>query len=165
MQWCGQRKWSGAERILAFDTSRLPDWVGSDGWFRDLLASLVRKSREKPLMFTVGGCWIKPSTAWLPHTRNPRNRERLWNQMRAWKGAEAKLPTREVTTAWSCNLVAWAELLDERVEAMDEALTWRTWRSLWKTQKPWKGCSGASSTETHSAGWFGFSKLPEMTAR
>ena len=123
LQWCGQRKWSGTERILAFDTSQLPDWVGSDGWFRHLLASLVRKSREKPLMPTVGGCWIKPSTAWLPHTREPRNRARLWSQIRAWEGAEARLPTSEATTAWSHNLVAWAELLGERVEAMDEALT------------------------------------------
>ena len=123
LQWCGERKWTGAERILAFDTRRLPDWADSDGWFRDLLASLVRKSRETPLLCTVGGCWIKPSTAWLPQTDNPEPRERLWNLVRAWDGAEAKLPPCEATTAWSRNLVAWAKLLGQSVEAMDEALT------------------------------------------
>ena len=123
LQWCGQRKWAGAERILSFDTSRLPDWASSDGWFRRLMASLVRKSRETPLMCTVGGHWIKPSAAWLPETSEPGNRGRLWDQMRVWNGAEAKLPPNEAATDWSRNLVGWARLLDKPVEEMDEALT------------------------------------------
>ena len=123
LQWCGQRKWAGAETILAFDTSRLPDWTGSDAWFPELLASLVRKGRETPLLRTVGDCWIKPSAAWLPETSKPGNRESLWSQMRMWSGADARLPPGEATTAWARNLGSWAQLLGKSVKAMDEALT------------------------------------------
>ena len=39
-EWCAQKKWAGAERMLAFDTAHLPDWAGSAPWFRLLLTRI-----------------------------------------------------------------------------------------------------------------------------
>ena len=46
LDWFAQERWPGAERILTFDISNLPDWAGDGSWFRSLLRGLVRKARE-----------------------------------------------------------------------------------------------------------------------
>ena len=122
-EWCAQKKWAGAERMLAFDTAHLPDWAGSAPWFRPLLTELVRKARETPLMRTPGGEWIEPQAAWLPTTDDPSHRERLWTLMSSWEGAEARLPYLDDLASWSRNLSGWQRLLGRSHEDMDEALT------------------------------------------
>ena len=122
-EWCAQKKWAGAERMLAFDTAHLPDWAGSAPWFRPLLTELVRKARETPLMRTLGGEWIEPQAAWLPATDDPSHRERLWTLMSSWEGAQARLPRLDDLASWSRNLSGWHSLLGRSHEDMDEALT------------------------------------------
>ncbi|MXY23961.1 MAG: ATP-binding protein [Acidobacteria bacterium] len=122
-EWCAQKKWAGAERMLAFDTTYLPDWADSAPWFSPLLTRLVRKARETPLMRTAGGEWIEPQAAWLPATDEPSHRERLWKLMSSWKGAEARLPCLDDLASWSRNLSGWRRLLDRSHEDMGEALT------------------------------------------
>ncbi|MCY4399768.1 MAG: ATP-binding protein [Gemmatimonadetes bacterium] len=122
-EWCAQKKWAGAERMLAFDIARLPDWAISAAWFRPLLTELVRKARETPLMRTLGGKWIAPQAAWLPTTDDPSHRERLWTLMSSWEGAQARLPCRDDLASWSRNLSGWQTLLRKSREDMDEALT------------------------------------------
>ncbi len=122
-EWCAQKKWAGAERMLAFDIARLPDWARSTSWFRPLLTELVRKVRETPLMRTQGGEWIEPQAAWLPTTDDPSHRERLWTLMSSWEGAQARLPCLDDLASWSRNLSGWRRLLDRPHEDMDEALT------------------------------------------
>ena len=122
-EWCAQKKWAGAERMLAFDIGRLPDWASSARWFRPLLTELVRKARETPLMRTPGGEWIEPQAAWLPTTDDPAHRERLWTLMSSWEGAQARLPCLDDLASWSRNLSGWQTLLGKSREDMDEALT------------------------------------------
>jgi len=122
-EWCGQKKWAGAERMLAFDTAHQPDWASSAPWFRPLLTQLVRKARETPLMPTLGGDWIQPRAAWLPATEEPSHRERLWTLMSVWEGAQARLPRLDDLASWSRNLSGWRRLLGKSREDMDEALT------------------------------------------
>ena len=123
LEWCAQNRWAGAERMLAFDTARLPDWASSAPWFRPLLTELVRKARETPLMRTPGEDWIEPQEAWLPATDDPSHRERLWTLMSSWEGAQARLPHLDDLTAWSRNLSGWQRILGKSREDMDEALT------------------------------------------
>ncbi len=120
---CAQNKWTGAERMLAFDIGRLPDWASSARWFRPLLTELVRKARETPLMRTPGGEWIKPQAAWLPTTDAPAHGKRLWTLMSSWKGAQARLPCLDDLADWSRNLSGWKTLLGKSRKEMDEALT------------------------------------------
>lgn len=122
-EWCAEKKWAGAERMLAFDIGRLPDWASGASWFRPLLAKLVRKARETPLMRTPGGEWIEPQAAWLPTTDDPAHRERLWTLMSSWEGAQAWLPCLDDLASWSRNLSGWQTLLGKSCEDMDEALT------------------------------------------
>lgn len=122
-EWCAQNKWAGADRMLAFDIARLPDWASSTPWFRPLLSELVCKARGTPLMRTPGGEWIEPQTAWLPTTNDPSHRERLWMLMSSWEGAQARLPRLDDLASWSRNLSGWRELLGKSREDMDEALT------------------------------------------
>ena len=37
LEWCAERKWTGAVHLLAFDTAHLPDWVDGDSWFHGVL--------------------------------------------------------------------------------------------------------------------------------
>lgn len=122
-EWCAQKKWAGAERMLAFDIAQLPDWASSAPWFRPLLTELVRKARETPLMRTPGGEWIEPQAAWLPTTDDSSHRERLWTLMSSWEGAQARLPCLDDLASWSRNLSGWQRLLGKSRENMDEALT------------------------------------------
>lgn len=122
-EWCAQKKWAGAERMLAFDTAQLPDWASGARWFRPLLTELVRKARETPLMRTPGGEWIEPRAAWLPTTDDPSHRERLWTLMSSWEGAQARLPCLDDLASWSRNLSGWQRLLSRSREDMNEALT------------------------------------------
>ena len=123
LEWCAQKKWAGAERMLAFDTARLPDWADSAPWFRRLLIDLVPKARETALMRTPGGEWIEPQAAWLPTTEDPAHRERLWTLMSSWEGAQSRLPRLDDLASWSRNLCGWRKLLDKSCKDMDEALT------------------------------------------
>ena len=124
LEWCARKKWRGAERLLAFDTTHLPDWVDAeDQWFRDLLTALVGKVRATPLMLTLGGDWIAPQAAWLPTTKDASHRDRLWDLMASWSGAPARLPCRDHLDSWSRNLYSWAQLLSRSPSDMDEALT------------------------------------------
>ena len=100
LDWCAKEKWRGAERLLEFDTTHLPDWVDA-GWFCNLLADLVRKARTTPLMLTLGGDWIEPRAAWLPTTNDARHRDRLWDLMSSWSDAPVRLPCRDHLTSWS----------------------------------------------------------------
>ncbi len=122
-EWCAQKKWAGAERMLAFDIARLPDWARSAPWFRPLLTELVRKARETPLMRTLGGEWIEPRAAWLPAIDDSSHRERLWTLMSSCEGAQARLPRLDDLASWSRNLSGWQRLLGKSSEGMDEALT------------------------------------------
>lgn len=122
-EWCAQRKWAGAERMLAFDTARLPDWAGSAPWFRPLLTELVHRARATPLMRTPGGEWIEPQNAWLPTMDDSSHRERLWMLMSSWEGAQAKLPRLDDLPSWSRNLSGWQRLLGRTHADTDEALT------------------------------------------
>lgn len=122
-EWCAQNRWTGAERMLAFDIARLPDWASNASWFRPLLTELVRKARGTPLMRSPGGEWIEPQAAWLPTTDDPSHRERLWTLMSSWEGAQAKLPCRDDLASWSRNLSGWRTLLRKSREDVDEALT------------------------------------------
>ena len=123
LELCAEKKWSGAERILVFDTSNLPDWAGDTPWFRSLAKRLVRNARETPLVPTIGGRWIEPRMAWLPTTENPSHRDRLLTLMSAWEGAETRLPRRDDLASWSRNLSNWQNLLGTSREEMEEALT------------------------------------------
>ena len=122
LDWCAKEKWRGAERLLEFDTTHLPDWVDA-GWFCNLLADLVRKARTTPLMLTLGGDWIEPRAAWLPTTNDARHRDRLWDLMSSWSDAPVRLPCRDHLTSWSRNLSNWAKLLGTSPSDMDEAFT------------------------------------------
>ena len=123
LEWCAQERWPGAERMLTFDISNLPDWAGDDSWFRSLLRELVRKARETKLMSTVAGHWIEPMAAWLPTTENSSHQDRLWTLMSAWEGAGKRLPRRGDLASWSRNLSHWRKLLNHSPEEMQEALT------------------------------------------
>lgn len=123
LEWCAQERCSGAERILDFDTSHLPDWARDVTWFRSLLTNLVRKARETPLLTTVGGHWIEPRAAWLPTTDDPLHQERFWTLISSWEGAEAMLPRRGDLAEWSRNLSHWLDLINSSREKMEEAFT------------------------------------------
>lgn len=123
LEWCAQKKWAGAERMLAFDIARLPDWASNAPWFRPLLTELVQRARETPLMRTQGGEWIEPQAAWLPTTDDSSHSERLWTLMSSWEGARARLPCFDDMTSWSQNLAGWQGLLGKSREDMGEALT------------------------------------------
>ena len=123
LEWCAQERWLGAERVLVFDTSHLPDWARDAAWFHSLLTDLVRKARETPLMTTVDGHWIEPRAAWLPMTSNPSHRDLFWTLISSWKGAEARLPRCDDLAAWSRNFSHWLVLLGRSCEEMEEALT------------------------------------------
>ena len=123
LEWCAKEKWSGAERLLAFDITRLPDWVGENQWFIELLTDLVRSARTTPLMPTLGGDWINPKDAWIPITDNESHKVRLWDLMSSWSGAPARLPCRDHLDSWSSSLSNWAQLLRKSPSEMDEALT------------------------------------------
>ena len=123
LEWCAEGRWDGVERLLAFDTGHLPDWVDGDSWFRQLLADLVRRARTTPLMPTLGGDWIEPQAAWLPVTDEASYAERLWTLMSSWSGAQERLPRREELASWSSNLSNWTRLLSKSRSQMNEALT------------------------------------------
>ena len=123
LEWCAEKQWAGAERMLAFDTAHLPGWADGAPWFRQLLIELVRKARETPLMRTLGGEWIVPQAAWLPAADDRSHRERLWTLMSSWEGAEARLPDHDDLVSWSRNLSGWQKLMGRSHEDMDEALT------------------------------------------
>ena len=122
-EWCAQKKWAGAERMLAFDITHLPDWAGGAPWFRPLLTELVRKARETPLLRTHRGEWIEPQAAWLPATDDASHGERLWTLMSLWEGAQERLPRLHDLAAWARNLSGWQKLLGRSYEDMEEALT------------------------------------------
>ncbi len=123
LELCAQERWPGAERMLTFDISNLPDWASDDTWFRSLLRELVRKARQTKLLLTVAGHWIEPLAAWLPTTENSSHQDRLWTLMSAWEGAGARLPRRGELASWSRNLSHWRKLLNSSREEMQEALT------------------------------------------
>ncbi len=127
LEWCAKEQWRGSERLVAFDTTHLPDWVANteedQQWFRGLLKALVDKARTLPLMLTPGGEWIEPGAAWLPVMNDRAHRDRLWDLMSLWIDAPAKLPHRDHLASWSRNLNSWAKLLGRSPSAMDEALT------------------------------------------
>lgn len=122
LEWCAKEKWSGVERLLAFDTTRRPDWAKTP-WFSELLIDLVRRARATPLMSTLNGDWIEPQDAWLPTTDDESHRVRLWDLMSSWSDAPARLPCRDHLASWSRNLSNWANLLSKSPSEMDEALT------------------------------------------
>ena len=124
LEWCAEKKWRGAERLLAFDTTHLPDWANAEyQWFCKLLADLVHKARTTPLMLTLSGVWIEPQAAWLPTTDDACHRDRLWDLMSSWNDAPARLPCRDHLASWSRNLYNWAKLLSTSPSDMKEALT------------------------------------------
>ncbi len=123
LDWCARQKWWGAERILSFDATHLPDWARDAEWFRSLLIDLLLKARETRLLPTVDGHWIEPQASWVPTTTDPSHRERLWTLMSSWEGAEAMLPRFGDLAAWSRNLSHWRELLGRSSEELEEALT------------------------------------------
>ena len=124
LKWCAQKKWSGTDRLLAFDTSSLPDWVGENKqWFIELLAGLVRHARGTKLMPTRSGGWIKPQDAWIPTADDPSQGERLWELVASWEEAPSRIPCRDHLDSWSRNLAYWSRLLGREASAMDEALT------------------------------------------
>lgn len=124
LQWCASERWKGAERLLAFDSTRLPDWADlDDQWFHQRLRALVAVARATPLMRTLSGDWIEPQRAWLPTTGDATHRDRLWSLMSSWTDARVRLPWRDHLAIWSRNLDTWAKLLDVSTPEMDEALT------------------------------------------
>ena len=127
LDWCAEEKWEGAENLLCFDTSRLPDWVDAEGeWFRSLLSKLIGHARSRPLMLTLGGCWVAPQGAWLPTADTADQRARLWELMSVWKGADARLPRSDHRDSWFRNLANWAPLLGKERSGMAEAFTTRS---------------------------------------
>ena len=123
LEWCAKEKWSGAERLLAFDITRLPDWAVEFQRFIELLTDLVRSARTTPLMPTLGSGWIKPNDAWIPTTDSKSHKVRLWDLMSSWSGAPARLSCRDHLASWSSSLSNWAKLLSKLPSEMDEALT------------------------------------------
>ncbi|MDE2925519.1 MAG: ATP-binding protein [Acidobacteriota bacterium] len=124
LNWCAQNNWGGTDRLLAFDTDNLPDWVRENKqWFIELLADLFRHARETPLMPTRDGDWINLQDAWIPTTDDPSHREQLGDLMASWDEAPARLPCRDHLDSWSRNLANWSRLLGQEPSDMDEART------------------------------------------
>ena len=123
LNWCAREKWSGIERLLAFDTDSLPDWV-DEAWFTKFLTPLVERTRKTRLVLTPSGDWITPQEAWIPTAADRAHREQIWELMASWDEIPSILPQDgDYLNSWARNLANWSRLLQTEISAMDEALT------------------------------------------
>jgi len=101
--------WLGLERLVAYDSTKLPDWVEAD-WWRSYLRALVNATRRLPLVRTPDGTCVAPADSWVPFDDGAEHRERLWQLAASWDGGSGHVPQQDATHTWFENLQKWAEL-------------------------------------------------------
>ncbi|MCC6428603.1 MAG: hypothetical protein IT435_17515 [Phycisphaerales bacterium] len=109
IETAAREKWADTDRLMAFDTSKRPQWV-DESWLNRLLINVLERVKDVALIPTVSGDWVPAAKAWLPVTDDPMHQATLWQLAHGWTDSASRLPPRKSFVAWSRNLSNWALL-------------------------------------------------------